>query len=272
MIVPGFDRYAIHPGEKPKLADIPSDPAPEVTPEKEAALLELDQLREQLADLQKRFFIDRRRKLLVVLQGMDTSGKGGTIRHVFRGVNPSGVDVACFDKPTRLELSHDYLWRIHQHVPANGEISVFDRSHYEDVLAVRVNQLRPREVWEKRFRHIREFERLLADEGTLILKFFLHIDRETQRKRLQKRLDHPEKNWKFDESDLIARERWDLYWKAYEDVFKETSTDYAPWYLIPANKKWARNLIVARVLVGLLNALELTYPKVDFDPASITIP
>jgi len=272
MIVEGFERYAFPPGEKPNLACVAADPGEDLPQDKDAALEELAERRIQLADLQKRFFIDRRRKLLIVLQGMDTSGKGGTIRHVFRGVNPSGVDVACFDKPTKLELSHDYLWRVHKRVPANGEIVIFDRSHYEDVLAVRVNQLRPKEVWRKRFRHIAEFERMLADEGALILKFFLHIDRETQRKRLQKRLDNPEKNWKFDRSDLVAREKWDLYMKAHEEVFEKTSADYAPWYFIPANKKWARNLLVARIIVALLDSLELTYPKVDFDPAKIEIP
>ncbi|MGE9295238.1 MAG: PPK2 family polyphosphate kinase [Puniceicoccales bacterium] len=271
MIVKGFEQYAVKPGNTPRLADISAESGKEVPEDKDEAIDELSELRVRLADLQKRFFIDRRRKLLVVLQGMDTSGKGGTIRHVFRGVNPSGVDVACFDKPTKLELSYDYLWRVHKRVPANGEIVIFDRSHYEDVLAVRVNELKPPAVWKKRFRHIAEFERMLADEGTLILKFFLHIDRETQRKRLQKRLDNPEKNWKFDQSDLVARDKWDLYMDAHEEVFRRTSTEQAPWYIVPSNKKWERNLIVARIIVGLLDSLDLTYPKVDFNPADIAI-
>ncbi|MEO0794721.1 MAG: PPK2 family polyphosphate kinase [Verrucomicrobiota bacterium] len=271
MVVKGFERYAVKPGKRPHLEEVPSDPGHDIPDDKERGREELEELNEQLADLQKRFFIDRRRKLLVVLQGMDTSGKGGTIRHVFRGVNPQGVDVASFDKPTRRELSYDYLWRVHREVPKSGEIVVFDRSHYEDVLAVRVNELQPEAVWKKRFRHMIEFERMLADEGTLILKFFLHIDRETQRDRLQKRLDDPAKNWKFDQSDLIAREKWDQYMEAYEDVLEKTSEDFAPWYIIPANRKWARNLLVARIVVGLLESLELTYPKVEFEPEEIEI-
>jgi PPK2 family polyphosphate:nucleotide phosphotransferase len=224
-----------------------------------------------LSDLQQRFFVDQRKKILIVLQGMDTSGKNGTIRHVFRGVNPQGVHVASFGRPSSRELSHDYLWRVHKRTPSRGEIMIFDRSHYEDVLAVRVNKLKPEKVWRKRYRHIRDFEQMLYDEGTVILKLFLHIDRNTQKKRLQERLDIPAKNWKFDKSDLVARRKWDEYVKAYEEVFAKTACKHAPWYVIPANKKWARNLLAARLIVARLEDMHLSYPEVDYDPTQIAI-
>jgi PPK2 family polyphosphate:nucleotide phosphotransferase len=181
------------------------------------------------------------------------------------------VHVAGFEKPTTREAAHDFLWRVHQRTPANGEIMIFDRSYYEDVLAVRVNNLKPESVWKKRFRHINDFEQLLVDEDTIILKFFLHIDQDTQKKRLQERLDIPAKNWKFDSSDVIARAKWDDYEKAYEEVFDKTSHPHAPWFIIPSNKKWARNLLVARIVVAYLDDLHLSYPKVDFDPSLVKI-
>lgn len=271
MTLSQFEQHLVEPGTQTQLDSICADPGPDMPGTKSEAVKELEGLREELIDLQQRFFIDRRRKLLIVLQGMDTSGKNGTIRHVFRGVNPQGVHVSSFDKPTPEELSHDYLWRIHKCAPRDGEIMIFDRSHYEDVLAVRVNNLKPEAVWRKRYRHIADFEQMLADEGTLILKFFLHIDQKTQRKRLQERLDEPHKNWKFDRSDLVARSRWDQYMQAHEEVFLKTSMEHAPWYIIPSNKKWARNLLVARIIVDQLRSLHLSYPKVDFDPEDIEI-
>jgi PPK2 family polyphosphate:nucleotide phosphotransferase len=271
MQLSDFNRYLITADQNNKLSHIASDPWNDIPKSKAAANQELFALQKRLSDLQQRFFVDRRRKLLIVLQGMDTSGKNGTIRHVFRGVNPQGVHVASFDKPTAHELSHDFLWRVHRRSPSNGEIMIFDRSHYEDVLAVRVNKLQPESIWRKRYRHINDFEQLLFDEGTVILKFFLHIDRDTQRKRLQDRLDIPMKNWKFDPSDLVARENWKAYQDAYEEVFEKTAQKNAPWYVIPSNKKWARNLLVARMIVACFEDLQLTYPKVDFDPQKIQI-
>jgi PPK2 family polyphosphate:nucleotide phosphotransferase len=271
MKLSDFDAYRITKSQNQKIDKVTSDPWEDLPKSKSDAKKELSSLHERLADLQQRFFVDRRKKLLFVLQGMDTSGKNGTIRHVFRGVNPQGVHVASFEKPSSRELAHDYLWRVHKRAPSKGEIMIFDRSHYEDVLAVRVNQLQPESVWRKRYRHINEFERMLTDENTVILKFFLHIDRDTQKQRLQERLDTPAKNWKFDESDLVARSKWHAYVAAYEEVFAETSTDYAPWYIIPANKKWARNLIVARIVVACLEDMQLSYPKVDYDPSKIVI-
>lgn len=271
MSICDFNHYLIKPDQNNHLAKVSSEPWHDLPESKSEAREELTRLHERLSDLQQRFFVDRRKKLLIVLQGMDTSGKNGTIRHVFRGVNPQGVHVASFDRPSSRELAHDFLWRVHKRAPSNGEIMIFDRSHYEDVLAVRVNQLKPETIWRKRYRHIRDFEQMLCDEGTIILKFFLHIDRETQKKRLQERLDVPAKNWKFDQSDLVARSKWDDYIKAYEEVFAETAQPNAPWYIIPANKKWARNLLAARIIVACLEDMHLSYPAVDYDPAQIVI-
>jgi PPK2 family polyphosphate:nucleotide phosphotransferase len=271
MSICDFNHYRIRKGQNDRLADVSSNPWDDLPKSKSDGLKELHDLHLRLSELQQKFFVDRRKKFLLVLQGMDTSGKNGTVRHVFRGVNPQGVHVASFEKPSSRELAHDYLWRIHKRAPSDGEIMIFDRSHYEDVLAVRVNNLRPESVWRKRYRHIRDFEQLLVDENTIILKFFLHIDRATQKERLQKRLDTPSKNWKFDQSDLVARSKWDEYIRAYEEVFAETTTDAAPWYVIPANKKWARNLLAAKIVVARLEDLHLSYPEVDYDPKAVHI-
>lgn len=271
MSLRNFKHYLINKEQNQQLSEVSAFPWDDMPSTKKEAVKELYSLHSRLMDLQQRFFVDRSKKLLIILQGMDTSGKNSTIRHVFRGVNPQGVHVSSFEKPTRHEASHDFLWRIHQHTPANGQIVIFDRSHYEDILAVRVNNLRPESIWKKRYQHINNFEKLLIDEGTIVLKFFLHIDRATQKQRLQERLDIPAKNWKFDASDLVARDRWVEYEKAHEDVFLRTSRPKAPWYIIPANKKWARNLLVARIVVARMDALHLSYPKVDFNPSEIVI-
>ncbi len=218
-------------------------------------------LNRRLEDLQELLYAQGRHKLLIVLQGMDTAGKDGTIRHVFDGVNPQGVKVANFKVPTRKELAHDYLWRVHQQTPGAGEIVIFNRSHYEDVLVVRVHELVPPGVWRHRYRHLREFERLLADEGTTILKFFLHIDQDEQQERLQDRLDEPDKRWKFNVGDLAERKLWPQYVAAYEDALRETSTPWAPWYVVPANRKWYRNLVISTILIRTLEELEMTYPQ-----------
>lgn len=231
----------------------------------------LDELGHKLSDLQNTLFAEQKQKILIVLQGMDTSGKNGTVRNVFRNVTPQGVNVASFSRPTKLELSHDYLWRIHKKTPGNGEIVIFDRSHYEEVTAVRVNELKPEDVWKKRYDHINNFEKLLVDEGTVIIKFLLHISRDEQKSRLQNRLKNPTKHWKFDDSDLVARERWEDYMDAYSDVLNLTSTSYAPWYVIPSDQKWLRNLIVSEIIIDILDALEMAYPDPDFDPNSYDI-
>jgi PPK2 family polyphosphate:nucleotide phosphotransferase len=212
-----------------------------------------------------------RHRLLVVLQATDTGGKDGTIRHVFDGVNPSGVKVASFKKPTDVELAHDYLWRVHPHTPGDGEMVVFNRSHYEDVLVVRVHELVPEERWRRRYRHIREFERLLTDEGTTIVKLFLHISRAEQKERLQDRLDNPDKHWKFSVGDLAERARWHDYQAAYRDMLAETSTATVPWYVVPADRKWFRDLVVSEILVSTLESLDIDYPPADEDLDGIVI-
>ena len=215
----------------------------------------------RLADLQIRLWAESRQKLLVVLQAMDTGGKDGTIRHVFSGVNPQGVRVWSFGVPNDVELAHDYLWRVHRLTPGNGAITVFNRSHYEDVLVVRVRGLVPEHRWRKRFDHIVQFERMLVDEGTTIVKVFLHISEDEQRKRLQARLDEPDKRWKFAAGDLESRKRWDDYTEAYEDALTSTSTVDAPWYVVPADRKWYRNLVVSSILIRTLQDMDPQYPE-----------
>ncbi len=221
----------------------------------------LEKLNGKLDTLQELLFAEHKHKVLIVLQAMDTGGKDGTIRHVFEGVNPAGVRVASFKAPTPDELDHDYLWRIHNVVPAKGEMVIFNRSHYEDVLVVRVHNIIPPEVWGKRFDQINEFERSLAENGTTILKFYLHIDLDEQKERLQARLDDPAKHWKFRLGDLTERKLWPDYMQAYEDVLSKTSTKYAPWYIVPANRKWFRDLVISSVLVDTLEGLKMKYPE-----------
>jgi PPK2 family polyphosphate:nucleotide phosphotransferase len=206
---------------------------------------------------------DGRRSVLVVIQAMDTGGKDGAIRKVFEGVNPQGVRVANFKAPTERELAHDYLWRVHQQAPRDGEIAVFNRSHYEDVLVVRVLGLAPEQVWRKRYDHIADFERMLVDEGTTIVKFYLNISKEEQAERLQARLDDPTKRWKFNAGDLDHRELWHDYMAAFEEAVSHTSTADAPWYVVPANKKWYRDIVIATTLVETLRNLDLSYPEAD---------
>jgi len=228
-------------------------------------------LSKRLSELQRRLWAESRQSLLVVLQAMDTGGKDGTIRHVFRGVNPQGVHVRNFRKPSDWELAHDYLWRVHHHTPEDGAITIFNRSHYEDVLVVRVRGLAGPEVWRKRYRHIREFERMLADEGTRIVKIFLHISREEQADRLRARLEQPEKNWKFRKADLDDRKLWDRFQEAYRQAIAETSTDHAPWFVVPANRKWYRNLVVSSILIETLEAMDPRYPEPDEDLDGVVI-
>lgn len=221
----------------------------------------LPALNRRLEALQELLYAEGKHKLLIVLQGMDTSGKDGTIRHVFEGVNPQGVRVASFKAPTPLELAHDYLWRIHQQTPARGEIVIFNRSHYEDVLVVRVHNLVLPEVWQRRYDQINAFEQQLAEEGVTILKFFLHISKEEQKQRLQERLDNPEKRWKFSTGDLAERKLWDEYMAAYTAMLERTSTAHAPWCIVPANRKWYRNLVISHVIIQTLEGLNMRYPE-----------
>lgn len=214
----------------------------------------------RIGELQELLYAENKHKVLIILQGMDTAGKDGAIRKVLRETSPQGVHVVSFKKPTETELDHDYLWRVHSQVPGRGELVVFNRSHYEDVLVVRVHSLVSKNVWKKRYEHINAFERMLVDEGTTILKFFLHISREEQRERLQARLDDPTKRWKFQHGDLAERKLWDDYMRAYEDVLEKTSTECAPWHIIPADRKTMRDFFVAGQVVKALERLKMKYP------------
>ena len=230
-----------------------------------------DVLGRRLRDLQELLYADGRHKLLVVLQSMDTGGKDGTIRHVFRKVDPIGVHMWGFKKPSSAELARDYLWRVHPHVPGDGELVVFNRSHYEDVLVTRVHGQVDDDRARRRFGHIRDFERLLAEEGTTIVKVFLHISRDEQRERLQARLDEPTKRWKFSSADVDERAHWDSYQRVYEEAITETTSEHAPWYVVPADRKWYRNLVVSTILVDTLEALGMEYPPAEEDLDSIVI-
>jgi PPK2 family polyphosphate:nucleotide phosphotransferase len=225
----------------------------------EAEMVMAEEL-EQLRELQGRLWGESARSILLVLQGMDTAGKDGTIRKVFSGVNPQACRVAAFKAPNPMELAYDFLWRVHREVPREGEIGIFNRSHYEDVVAARIVGAIDDKQCERRMHHIRSFEALLHDEGTTVCKVFLHISRDEQRERLQARLDEPTKRWKFDPGDLETRRRWDEYQARYETALTETSTEHAPWHVVPADRKWVRDVVVARLLVATLERLDPQYP------------
>ncbi|MDW8344290.1 MAG: polyphosphate kinase 2 family protein [Verrucomicrobiae bacterium] len=264
------ERFRVPTGRRVRLADC--DSADTCGWTKDRAVKRLAENTAHLAELQNRLYAENRRALLVVLQGMDASGKDGTIRHVFGPLNPQGCRVTSFKTPTPPELAHDFLWRIHAAVPAHGEIAVFNRSHYEDVLIVRVRNLVPRRVWSRRHAHINAFERLLTDAGTTVIKFFLHISPEEQRARLRARLADPAKNWKFNPGDLAERELWPQYIAAYEDALSRCSTRWAPWYIIPADKKWFRNLAVSEIVRHHLEQLNPQYPPPPPDLDRYQIP
>ncbi len=249
----------VKPGQKIKLAEI--DPADTANLAKDAAKTILTKNVERMAKLQEVLYAEGKHTLLIVLQAMDAGGKDGTIRSIMSGVNPQGVTVTSFKAPTAEELAHDFLWRVHQAVPGRGMIGIFNRSHYEDVLIVRVKNLVPKKVWQTRFEHINNFEQLLVDSGVTILKFYLHISKEEQKERLQARLDEPDKRWKFNPGDLAERARWDDYMQAFEDVFEKCSTKAAPWYIVPADKKWYRNVLISETIVNTLEGLEMKYPE-----------
>ncbi len=263
--------FQVQPGSRPRLADTATT-ADAFEIDREEAEKTFKHLRRELAELQNCFYAEGRQKLLIVLQAMDAGGKDSTIRKVFRGVNPQGVRVTSFKQPTPRELGHDFLWRVHKAVPASGMLGVFNRSHYEDVLVVRVDHIVDEPVWRSRYRQINDFEKLLADTGTRILKFYLHISPEEQKARLQARLDDPAKHWKFDVGDLRKRTQWDAYMQAYEDMLHHCSTDHAPWYVVPADQKWFRNLVIARTIVSTIKDMDPQYPPPQADLAGVTIP
>lgn len=253
------DRYGVRPGATVDLAAIDPNETGEFKSLKEASK-SLKKLRKKLRKYQDRFYAWNQKSLLIVLQAMDTAGKDGTIKHVMRGVNPQGVTVTSFKVPTPEEYAHDYLWRIHKAVPKKGMIGIFNRSHYEDVLVVRVHNYVPQNVWSRRYEQINSFEQHLSENDVIILKFYLHISLDEQARRLQARLDNPDKRWKFSKGDLKERKLWNDYMAAYTDAMQKCSTQHAPWYIIPSNNKWYRNYVVAQVIAETLQNINPQYP------------
>jgi PPK2 family polyphosphate:nucleotide phosphotransferase len=261
---PDFARYRVEPDEDVSLAD--HDPATtDSYDDADEAREELSGLVEHIADLQARLYAEEQRALLVVLQGIDAAGKDSTVAHVFRGSNPQGVRVLSFKEPTHEESAHDFLWRYHQQTPAMGMIHVFNRSHYEDVLVVRVKELVEEERWRSRYDSINDFERMLEREKTTIVKFFLHISKDAQLDRFRERLERQDKHYKFSSNDVRERRNWDAYQQAYEDMLNHTSTEWAPWYVIPSDHKWYRNLVVARTVAGVLEGMDPKWPEPEED-------
>jgi len=263
------ESLVIRPGSRVHLAGI--DAGETHGRAKAGAATDLQKGLDRLTSLQDRLWAEAKHPILIVLQGIDAAGKDGTVRHVMTAFNPMGCIVTSWKAPTAIELAHDYLWRIHGRTPGKGEISIFNRSHYEDVLVVSVHELVPKEVWSRRFDEINAFERLLVDSGTTILKFFLYIDPDEQRTRFQARLDDPDKQWKFRLGDLAERKLWDAYIAAFEEMLERCSTEVAPWYLIPSNKKWFRNLAVADIVGDALEALDLRYPPCPDDLTRVVV-
>jgi PPK2 family polyphosphate:nucleotide phosphotransferase len=266
-----FEQLRVKAGDKVRIDDFDAGSTPGFKGGKARSRTVLQRLSVRLETLQAMLWAEHRRKVLVVLQGMDTSGKDGTISHVFEGVNPLGVNVAAWKAPSDEEKAHDFLWRIHRRVPGAGEIMIFNRSHYEDVLTARVHDLVPAAAWRARYDQINRFEQLLSESDTTVLKFFLHISRDEQKKRLLARLDDPAKRWKLRRSDIEDRRLWPDFMNAYEDVLNRTSTRHAPWWVVPADKKWFRNVVVATTLVRTLERLKLRLPEPAEDLSAMEI-
>jgi PPK2 family polyphosphate:nucleotide phosphotransferase len=267
-----MERYRVKPGTKVDLSAIHSGEKTLFQGENKTEYEpQFRELQDQLQNLQKMLYAQNRHRVLVVMQAMDTGGKDGCIKHVFSHIDPQGIHVRSFKKPSEEELSYDFLWRVHAKVPHRGQLVIFNRSHYEDIIAVRVKKLFPDEVWKRRQRHVVEFERMLAEEGTTIVKIFLHISKQEQKKRLEARLENPMKHWKFNPDDLADRARWDEFMHAYEDVIGKTSTEFAPWFIVPADRKWYRNLCVARIMLDTLKGLDMELPKIDWEPKDVRI-
>jgi len=263
-------RFMVAPHTRSKLGGFdPDDTAGFEKGDKAHARLEKNISR--MEDLQYRLYAESRRALLIILQGMDAGGKDGTVRHVMSGLNPQGCRVTSFKVPSAEEAGHDFLWRIHKAAPAHGEIGIFNRSHYEDVLVVRVHRLVPKPVWSARYAQINAFEKLLTENGVTILKFFLHISKQEQKERLEARLEDSTRNWKISPADLKERERWNDYVKAYEAVLEKCSTSATPWFIIPSNKKWFRNLAVSQIIVETLEGMNPKFPKPAFDISKLKV-
>ena len=264
------DTLRVRPGTRVRLADY--DPAETLgyAKGKDTDTAIAAQI-QRLDELQYLLYAENRHALLVVLQGMDAAGKDGTIRHVMTGLNPQGCRVESFKEPSAEEADHDFLWRIHRAVPAKGNIAIFNRSHYEDVLVVRVHQLVPKQVWAARYDQINEFERFLAENGIVVVKFFLHISKGEQKRRFQERLETPEKHWKISPADFAERRHWGAYISAYEAALSRCNTPAGPWYVIPSDKKWFRNLAVSQILVETLAELDMKFPKPTVDVSAIRL-
>lgn len=261
-------KFLVDPGDKPKLAKL--DPGYKGKHKSEAeAKEEIENYRRKLMRQQALLYAEHKHSILIVLQALDAGGKDGTIKHVFGCFNPQGANVVGFKVPTAAELAHDFLWRVHPHAPGRGEIAIFNRSHYEDVLVTRVHKLIDKATWTARYQRIRDFETLLAGNGTTILKFFLHISKEEQLARFAQRLDDPERNWKITESDYTERALWDDYIEAFEDAIRATSTPEAPWYVIPSNHKWFRDLAVSQIMSEAMEDLRLAFPPPSVNLADI---
>lgn len=263
--------HQLTPSTPVQLEKLPTD-GKQFHDNRKTAETEFKTYRRELVEYQRRLYAEGKQKLLIVFQAMDAGGKDGTIRNVFRGVNPQGVRVTSFKVPSKIEMAHDFLWRIHNAAPAKGMIGVFNRSHYEDVLVVRVHNYVPESVWRPRYEQINQFEKLLHDTGTRILKFFLHISPAEQKERFQSRLDEPSKNWKFSMGDLEKRKFWSDYMAAYEEMVQRCTTSYAPWHVIPANQKWYRNLVITRTIVETLREMNPQYPPPEDNIENVVIP
>lgn len=265
-----LDQYRVNP-KNFSLKDFNPRDKTERSATKEEDVIEFSKLISEINRYQDVLHAEGKRKVLLVLQGMDTSGKDGTIRHVFSECDPLGIRLANFKAPSSEELAHDYLWRVHQQVPKTGELAIFNRSHYEDVVIVRVHNWIDEDECKRRYAQINDFERMLTETGTTIIKCFLHISKDEQKKRLQERLDDPEKTWKFNPGDIKERELWPDYTEAYEQAIKATSSKHAPWYIVPADSKTNRNLLVSRLLLNTLKNLDLRYPAIPAEYKSIKI-
>lgn len=264
-----WKQWKVKPGDKVDLSKCPTNEDDGM--EKGDARELQGKLIEKFRELQALMYAEGKRSLLVVIQAMDAIGKDSTVRHVFGPLNPAGVRDKPFKAPSEFELAHDFLWRIHQNVPRKGMIGIFNRSHYEDVVTVGVKNLAPKKRVEKRFDHCINFEKMLVDEGAAVVKIFLHGSKGYQKERLQRRLDRPDKHWKFNLADLEERARWDQYQVAYADCFTRTSTDYAPWFVIPAEKRWYRDVVLTQLMVDTLEGLDMEYPEAHFDASKIVI-
>lgn len=263
------EKLLVEPGKKFKLKDIDPSATPDCD-NKEEGLARFGKNIARLSELQELLYTEGKRSVLAVLQGIDAGGKDGTIRNVMSGLNPQGVTVTSFKVPAGVEKEHDYLWRVHQAMPRKGQIGIFNRSHYEDVLVVRVHNYVPREVWQKRYEQINHFEEMLVESGTQIVKFFLYISKDEQKKRFEERLQDPQKNWKFSMGDLEERKHWDEYMEAFEVAMEKCSTSHAPWYIIPGNRNWYRNLAVSEILRETLEEMKLEAPKAIADLSKIS--